>query len=226
MSRLTGGSGKSSIDEVSTAAPALTRDFSVSTSIDDDLAGSSSASKGGLLARNGGMILLLIVVAVAGALLMGMRQLGLAGRLELVDIKIDYPFDSDKQMVVTSDHQKVIDDLRSSSEVVQVPPELVQMNPFEWMEQQKSAGIDPEAAAREADRLRREKLAEKRAIDSAFAKLKLNSIMGGTVKVANISGDLVKVGDFINGMFKVTAIEGRSVTLMIDQDKYVMVLGE
>ena len=195
--------------------------FSVSNSIDDDLAGSSSRASRNPFVRNGGMVLLLVVVAVASALLFGMRKLGLAGRLELVDIKIDYPFESGKNTAAGPDHQVVIKDLRTSTDVRQVPPELVQMNPFEWMVQAQSTTTpDPKD-----DAVRRAREARRREIAEAFDALTLNSVMGGRMPVAQISGQLVRVGDDIGEFFTVLQIEGRSVVLVADDDKFTLTLG-
>ena len=211
-----------SIDAVQSES-ARSSGFSISSSIDDDLAGSSSSSKKNPLTNNGGMILLLVVVAVAGALLLGMRKLGLAGRLELVDIKIDYPFDAHKDAVVGPDHEEVIQDLKSSSDIKQVPPELVQMNPFEWKTETKAQTED--LAAKEAEKARLAAAARKKEIDGAFSKLTLNSVMGGRIPVAQISGQLVRVGDDVGTYFTVLSIEGRTVTLVAtNNDKFVMTL--
>ena len=221
MSRL--DSRNDSIDAVETES-ARASNFSVSNSIDDDLASSASSSKMNLLAKNGGMILLLVVVAVAGALLLGMRKLGLAGRLELVDIKIDYPFDMHKDAVVGPDHKAMIDDLKSSADIVQVPPEFVQMNPFEWKTESKDQS--DEIALREAERLKKAAVAHKKEIDTAFSRLTLNSVMGGRIPVAQISGQLAKVGDDVGDFFTVLSIQGRTVTLVAGEQKYILTLGE
>lgn len=212
-----------SIDAVESES-ARSSNFSVSNSIDDDLASAASTSQKNLLAKNGGMILLLVVVAVAGALLLGMRKLGLAGRLELVDIKIDYPFDMHKDAVVGPDHETVINDLKSSSDVVQVPPELVQMNPFEWKTEAKDE--TDEIALREAERLKKQAAARQKEVIRAFSKLRLNSVMGGRIPVAQISGQLVKVGDDVGDFFTVLSIEGRTVVLVHNNTKYTLTLGD
>lgn len=211
-------------DDTAAQDPTLhSRDFSVSNSIDDDLAGSGSGAAKGLLAKNGGMVVLLIVVAVAAGLLMGMRKLGLAGRLELVDIKIDYPFEAEN--VVGADHQRVIEDLKGSRDFKQVPLELVQMNPFEWKTSDEKPAVGDVALA-EADRLRKQADARRREIDDAFKKLRLNSVMGGRVPVAQISGVLVREGDTVSELFRVQSIEGRSVVLSVDGREFTMTLGE
>jgi hypothetical protein len=153
-----------------------------------------------------------------------MRKLGLAGRLDLVDIKIDYPFDMHKDAVVGPDHETVISDLKSSADVVQVPPELVQMNPFEWKTQSKDQSGD--IAAKEAERLRKAAAARKKEIQTAFSRLTLNSVMGGRIPVAQISGQLVKVGDDVGDYFTVLSIKGRTVILVAGDDKYTLTLGD
>lgn len=178
-----------------------------------------------LRGKHSGAMVLGLVLCIAGATLFGMRTLGNAGKIALLDIKIDYPLDGVANTSL-KDQQLVLQDLRSSTELKQVPLEDVQMNPFEWRglgpaeTQKASAGVDPAELSRRA----REQRA--RDIDQAFGRLVLNSIIGGRIPVARISGELVKVGAKVGDYFTVSSIDGRRVVLVADDKQYVMSLGQ
>ena len=101
--------------------------------------GESSMLRG----KHSGALVLGLVLCIAGATLFGMRTFGGAGKIALLDIKIDYPLDGASSASM-KDQQLVLQDLRSSTELKQVPLEEVQMNPFEWR------GLGPAEAARAA----------------------------------------------------------------------------
>ena len=179
----------------------------------------------GALGHLGGFAVLGIIVVTGAALLFGMRRLGMAGGVELVDIKIDYPLD-EKDRAPGPDHRTILEDLRTSGEVRQVPPELVQMNPFEWKEETTTEQVVDNSAATEAERKRREAAARESQLKAALATLKLNSVMGGRIPMAQISGQLVRVGDVVGPGFMVKRIEGRTVALEVDGREFVLALGE
>ncbi len=176
--------------------------------------------------RHSGALILTMVIGVAGAMLFAMRSLGQAGKIALLDIKIDYPLDSAGASKSLKDQQVVLQDLRNSGKVRQVPLEEVQMNPFEWrgLGPAEAAtgpvGVDPAEVARRALESRR------REIQEGFARLHLNSIIGGAVPVASISGEMVKVGGKIGEHFIVRSIDGRSVVLVGDDQVFTLTLGK
>lgn len=185
------------------------------------LDGDSSMLRG----KYSGVLVLLLVLGIAGATLFGMRSLGGAGKIGLLDIKIDYPLDAPTNASL-KDQQVVLQDLRSSTDLRQVPLEDVQMNPFEWR------GLGPAEAARTnvglspAEIERRARETRLRDIEQAFKRLALHSIIGGRIPVARISGDLVKVGGKVGEYFTVASIDGRRVVLVADGQEYVMSLGK
>ncbi|MEM8834397.1 MAG: hypothetical protein AAGD00_01125 [Planctomycetota bacterium] len=163
-----------------------------------------------------GPALIIVIIAVAGGALFGMRKMGLGADLAIADVTIDYPFDEQKQSKSVEDHQKLLTDLRNSGQVVQVPLNSVQMNPFEWrggsemVEAQAVEPIEDEDPTARAERLRQQRLQDLR---RRVASLKLAGVMGGRVPMARINGELAQVGDTIDDDFVVAAIEGRRVTL-------------
>jgi hypothetical protein len=177
------------------------------------------------MGRLGGFAVLAMIIVAGSAMLFGMRKLGMAGGVELIDIKIDYPIDA-KDQASGADHRAILEDLRTSGQVVQVPSELVQMNPFEWKDESKSVETVDDSARTEQERLRKAQAAREAQLKSALAAMKLNSVMGGRVPMAQISGQLVRVGDVIGPGFMVMRIEGRTVALEVDGKEFVLALGE
>lgn len=182
------------------------------------------SDEGGKKRVNSGLVVLVVIVLVSGGVFAAMRHLGSRGSLDLVDISIDYPIAEGVQ-TLTSDHDAVLSDLRASQEIVQVPPRLVQMNPFVW----KSVEVDEapvmvDPAVLEAQRREREARERERAIRRTLDALRLNSVMAGRVPLAQISGELVRVGDTVGEVFQVTSIEGRTVTLEADGQTYTLTL--
>lgn len=176
--------------------------------------------------KHSGALLLLLVFAIACGTLLGMRSLGQAGRIALLDIKIDYPLDSIGAAKGLKDQQIVLQDLRNSGQVRQVPLEEVQMNPFEWRGLGPAETAKGPVGATPEEMARRELEARRRETQQAFAALHLNSIIGGAVPVASVSGEMAKVGGMIAGRFTVRSIDGRIVTLVSDDQVFTLTLGK
>jgi hypothetical protein len=190
-------------------------------------AGTSGTSSLPKPRKLGGMALLVVVLLVGAALLMGMRKLGMTRRIEMVDFKIDYPIEKAEIDKLSKDHEEVLRELNSSGELVQVPLDKVQTNPFSWkLSEKRVQSEDKDDAALEAELARKAAEAARRQVESRAAMLKLAGVMGGRVPVANIGGTLVKVGDVVDEMFTVTAIEGRTVTLQADDMTFTLEMGD
>lgn len=175
----------------------------------------------------GGMVTLLVVALVAAALLFGMRKLGTVRRIEMVDFKIDYPVEKAELQRLSKDHEEVLAELKASGELVQVPLEGVQTDPFEWKLTERKVKRDTQDdSALEAELARKAAEERKRELVARAARLRLNGVMGGRVPVANVSGTLVKVGDVIDDTFTVKAIEGRSVVIVADGTEFTVSIGE
>ncbi|RMD63467.1 MAG: hypothetical protein D6824_05285 [Planctomycetota bacterium] len=155
------------------------------------------------------LIMVVVALVAAGALLV-MRSLGLGVKLDFVDVKLDYPVSEDESLI--SKHEKILQDLDMGVADVQVPLQAVQKNPFEIL---SDRAADPTPAELESPsaRLRRELAARKRKVEEAFSKLRLQSVLSGSVPVARVNNQTVRVGDTVDDAFVVRAIDGRSVTL-------------
>lgn len=182
---------------------------------------SSGAKKSRI--SNGTLIILLVVVAAGGALYL-MRQFGLGSKLNLVDVKIDYPIDGNNS-AEESKNQKVLDELRHSALAVQVPLDKVKKNPFEMtIEDQQPAPTTRQA--KPIDRAAQERQRRADLIQSTLSSLKVNSVLGGSVPIARVSGETVRIGDTIKGLFVVRSIHGRTVELMVDGRTYSLTMGQ
>lgn len=182
----------------------------------------AAPEKDSALSKHMGFVLLGLVVVIAGSLLYGMRAYGLSGRLEVLDIKIDYfPKEDEVEQRAAAEHERLLEALKASTQVVQVPPERVQMNPFRWSEQNETvdhSAVDDQAR-RQAEAIRREKERQRQAVQSAFDRLVLRSVMGGRVPVAQVSGELVREGERLGDHFTVRQIRRMRVILESDDGR-------
>lgn len=167
---------------------------------------------------------MLLVVVVAAGTLMIMRQLGLGTRLKLVDVKISYPLDDSRSDDVRM-HQKMLADLRDSSDAPQVPLKDVKKNPF-LLGVESEIAAAPNNPSTPFDKKAHERQQRLQLIQRTFDGLMLNSVLGGAVSVARISGQSVRVGDIVAELFVVKSIHGRTVELSVDDDVYELVVGQ
>ena len=169
--------------------------------------------------------LLLLVVAVAGGGLYAMRKMGLGSKLQFTSVQIDYQLGGD---ILDGKVQDLLADLRDN-EIEQVPLSQVQKNPFQLIGNELSVADvhrrNPNESAEEAER-RRNIEERQRMIIRAYADLNLNSILLGRVPVARISGQTVRIGDVVEGLFQVKTISAMAVDLEVDGKLYTLSLGE
>lgn len=192
-----------------------------------DHEGMSGSTVSRFLDRFGSIVLLVVVIAVSAALLYGMRKLGTTGKLDLVNIKIDYPTDGLSQKDA-EDHRAIIEELLYGHMVSQVPLDGIQMNPFHWHWMAPSSGNAPvvDEAARLAELKRRAEEEKRRQIQTALRGIRLNSVIGGQRPAAYISGNRYEVGDKVSDMFIIKSIQGRSVVLVHEDQEFVLTIGE
>lgn len=178
-------------------------------------------------------------IVVAGLVLVGaaagifaMRAIGMGPGAALAGLVLDFKPGASGSTEVSP---WLLADLERSKRAVQVPAEVIDKDPFRL---RTDAGTplmtdDPEAIARaeaarqakllEEQRLERER--RQRELQTAFGRFELQGIMGGTMPIARISGKLVRVGDMLEGGFKVTQIEGRRVVLVAEDTEFVLEFG-
>ena len=169
--------------------------------------------------------LLALVIAIAGGGLLTMRKMGLGSQSQFASVKIDYELEG---AILDGKEQEIIADLRDN-EIEQVPLDQVQKNPFQLLSDGHNVadlpiGV-PGESPEDAERRRRAE-DRKRTIVNVYASLDLNSVLLGSVPVARISGQTVRVGDMVEGLFVVRSITSRSVALEVDGEMYTLSLGE
>ncbi len=165
-----------------------------------------------------GILLLIVIIVAAGGILYTMRRMGMSARLEIVDVNIDYPLD-ERIGFDAEERDRLLKDLEESGRIVQVELKDLKMNPFAW---DGAESIDPtedpaiRAAREAAERARVAVEKRQREIENAADRLEVRSIMGGRTPIANISGNIVRVGDVLEDFFTVIEIKTRTVVLQVD----------
>lgn len=172
-------------------------------------------------------VVALIVLSVSAAALVGMRQLGKRSgmRMAIAEIPIDTG-DSQANSEKAATYERIMSDLRRAQHPLDVALGEFGKSPF-MLEAPKMTDPekptpkdDPEDARRKlAEReraLRREKLQQ------AFNNLHLQSVMDGRVPLARINGEILQVGERVDGFFVVTSISGRAVELDGDGETFIL----
>ncbi len=171
---------------------------------------------------NHGVVAGLLVVGAVGVIF-AMRQFGLGPAVSLAEMSIDY---EPAPVSVGAAPGKVLSDLDRSRRAIQVPAELITQDPFELDNAQTTVEqptVDPDLARRaEEESLRLAREQRKKELDDALAKLKLQSVMGGSKPIARIDNQVCKMGMMVGEFFMISRIEGRKVTLTADGYTFVL----
>jgi len=180
-------------------------------------------------------IVLGAVLLGAGALLFGMRQMGMGPKVSLADLKIDYER-AEEGADGAARTARVMKELELAAKPVQVKAESLGRNPFrltkaaEPTEELDDSSFAEKAAAdamaREAEAERKRLAAANSALEGALADLQLYSIMGGRVPLARINDQTVTIGDVVADRFSVKNIEGRVVTLEAEGREFTLSVEE
>jgi len=171
------------------------------------------------------VLLLALVVAVAGGGLFVMRKMGLGSQIQFTNVTIDYPLEG---AALIGKDDELLADLRNNN-VEQVPLSQVQKNPFQLLGDGHLVDDSPVALAGETPEeamARKQAEDRKRRIVQSYAAMDLNSVLLGSTPVARISGETVRVGDIVQGLFQVKSISARTVNLEVDGKLYTLSLGE
>lgn len=178
-------------------------------------------------------VVLGVVLIGAGALLFGMRQMGMGPKLSLANLKIEYERSEEGEAGAVRT-ASVLKELELAVQPVQIKGEELGRNPFRltqasaptedlsddsWKER-----AEAEAAARAAEEAQRSLEAANNALSGEIAKLALHSILGGRVPLARINDETVTIGDTVGGRFTVVNIEGRVVTLEAEGKRFTLSL--
>lgn len=176
---------------------------------------------------SGPTALVLVVAAVGIGALLGMRKLTNAGAA-MASVNIDY---TPGQRTAAQAHKRLVEVLDRSSTPVQVPTDQIKKNPFQLAVAPQTAPTpdtaDDKTALEEARRNAAAIAARQKLIADKLGSLMVNGVMDGARPVARINGEMVQVGDTIaDGLFTVTAIGGRAVTVQADGKEYELTMLE
>ncbi len=161
------------------------------------------------------IFLSLLVVAGAGVVIL-MRVMGLGAGFAFASVKTpDF-----KDTSATDAHIKLLEELQSSHVEAQVPPELVQKNPFKLV--QETAADPGEAAPVDNSTALADKRAKERKqqVMSSIMRMQIHTILGGSNPIARVNDETVRVGDTLDEIFTVKAIEARHIVLECDGQEY------
>ncbi|CAG0997426.1 hypothetical protein PHYC_02653 [Phycisphaerales bacterium] len=193
----------------------------------EELAGKSRGRRGKTSTQ---VVILLLVVGVSAVSLWWMRREGTKVGVNFQELKVDY---SEPDAEKARTYARIMTDLARIQTPLDVALGEFGKSPF-MLDSGKAvvsengvsvpAGPDPqEVAAREAAE-RAE--ARRQELLTALENLRLQSLMGGRVPLARIDDRTVRVGDEVGGVFTVTAIEGRTVTLAADGQTFTLTIDE
>lgn len=204
-----------------------------------ELRGASSAAEGqdGAAPKGGGgaanrvstpAVLVAVVLASCAGLLWGMRALGVGPLTGGEEIKIDY---TPEGKAKNGAHKKLLGELERSSQPVQVPTEQITKNPFKLAAKpndviEPAADNSEELLRKQLDATAKRKAEREKKLVDTLASLALQGVLGGTVPVARVSGETVRVGDSVGEFFTVKSITGRTVTLEADGKEFQLSMEE
>jgi len=167
-------------------------------------------------------IVIVIMVVVSAASLYLMRRIGTRG-MDLGDVTLKYP---DMQPTGTNEHRNAIYLLAGIEKPIQIPPDEVEKNPFEYLvEQVAQIDAGPRKPV-ETDEERKRRLREARHKElTAIAKtLELGMIMLGKDPIARIEGQIVGIGGVVADTFSVEKINERSVELSAEGFTFIVTI--
>lgn len=163
-------------------------------------------------------VILLVIAVVAGGLLFGMRSFGMGTTVDaLTQVTIDYEPDQQAE-ALRKEAEEVIAELDRSQAPAQIPVAWIERNPFVLVETEEeevetAATTDqPDASAVAMARVREE-------VTRAMDRIELGSIVGGRVPVARVNGEMLQIGDKVDGVLTIQAIEGRIVEFKGDDGR-------
>ncbi len=173
-------------------------------------------------------VLVAVVLTVCAGLLWGMRKLGVGPLTGFDEVKIDYTPEGGAK---NGAHKKLLIDLERSSQPVQVPTEQITKNPFKLAGKPNDV-IEPardnsdEILQRQLQATAKRKADHEKMVVDTLASLTLQGVLGGTIPVARVSGETVRVGDTLGEIFTVKSITGRTVTLETDGKEFQLTMEE
>ncbi len=172
------------------------------------------------------LVLAMVLVVSAGALY-AMRTIGVKHAIAF-DSGKQFEFDANKDAAFEAEFTRVMEELSSVNNPLDIALMDFGRSPFALASAQQALAtgttpIVPTSAGPSPEQKAAAELARKRAvIASEASKVIVQSVMGGRVPLARIDDEVVRIGDKIGDLFTVTHIEGRSVTIEAEGQKFVL----
>lgn len=172
-------------------------------------------------------IVLMVVLSVSASAIFGMRKLGMKAGIAMGSDVVEYtPPEIDRN----STYDRILADLARIQNPLDVALGEFGKSPFMLQQTAIATPADPVAAGEDnaeqraaAERQARLEARRKELADQ-LAAMKVQSIMGGKVPLARISGEMYRVGDTVVEDFTIVSIEDRTVTLKADGQKFTLTL--
>jgi Tfp pilus assembly protein PilP len=174
------------------------------------------------------------LVVAAGVLVVG---LGSLATMRQIGMKAGMTFETDASFVpVDTAASKegnrlsiVMAELENSQKLAQQDHARPAKNPFSLAskafqpaKEEVKDDSQERAAREEQERLRRQQN-----LETALNNLKLNGIVGGGGKyLASIGDKTFRIGDTVDEIFVITGIDGRTVTVAVDEQLYELTIGQ
>jgi len=169
-------------------------------------------------------IILVVIAVVAGGLLFGMRKFGMGPVKTLTEVKIDYEPNHETE-AERVEAVEVMDTLARSSTPTQIPQSWIERDPFILsddyvpVDSSGTTSVVDDGAIREAE--------IRGKVHAAAETVEIQSVMGGRVPLARVSGETMKIGDKVDDVLELVAIEGRAAIFKgIDGRYYKAETGE
>lgn len=172
------------------------------------------------------IVLAMVLVVSAGALY-AMRTIGVKHAIAF-DSGKQFEFDASKDAAFEAEYARVMNELSSVNNPLDIALVDFGRSPFALATAAEAltAGtspIIPTSTGPSPEQKAAAELARKRALIATEAsKVIVQSVMGGRVPLARIDDEVVRIGDKVGELFTVTHIEGRSVTIEADGQKFVL----
>jgi hypothetical protein len=170
-------------------------------------------------------IVLALVLTISASSLYLMRKQGKGAGITFQVSKIDYELE--KAPKANSEHERILAELAATrSGAWTIAEKRIQKNPFQ-IEMNSPLPPPPDTDLERRKRAEQERMDQERRrqdLMSRLSALELNGVMGGTIPLARISGETVRIGDMVAGQFKVTAIhpDERAVEVIVEGELYTL----
>lgn len=173
------------------------------------------------------LLVALCVIVIGAGSLMAMRKIGMKAGMTFESdaslIPVDSPGGKDPQRLAN-----VLADLERSQSADAFKYARPEKNPFSLVAAApKQAAETRDEAAEQARKDAEARAKRAQQVETSLATLHLNGIVGGrgSAYIASVGDKTYRVGDVIDDVFTVTEIDGRTVTVAVDEQLYELTVG-